>query len=146
MKSKVLLVMTVVIMAVMVAVFYNNGRGSLYPDAKEMEQNLLAKGYEVTVEDAEEGDHLDAHNGDEFIELYWMSDSSYADALEKDLSEKYTDKEYGMHILIGNTENGNTILCCSDKARDDAGIPEDDIGAFDKIIIGLQRWYRHNKK
>ncbi|MBQ1433480.1 MAG: hypothetical protein IIZ09_10325 [Ruminococcus sp.] len=121
MKSKVLLVMTVVIMAVMFAGCYNDGRGTYYPDSTEMVKNLRDKGYEVTVEEVEEGRHLDAQKGDEFIEFYWMKDETYCDKLTDDLKERH-EKIDKLSSTTKSPDFGNIIFCSTKKAMDASGI------------------------
>lgn len=120
--KKISLLIMVVITGILLAGCYNDGRGTYYPNAEEMEKNLISKGYDVTVEDADEGLHLDASKKDEFIEFYWMDSPDELDGLKDKLNERHKEY-YTMSSTTKSEQFGNLIFCVSKKkVMDDAGI------------------------
>lgn len=103
----------------------NKENGTYYPNASEMQKNLEELDYAVSVEDNPDdsyvGTHLYAVKNNEYIEFYWLDDSSFFDKVSEKLETKYPNYEKFVSIKDDN-EFGTLIFCGTELAVEDSGI------------------------
>ena len=120
MKKLFALVMVTVSAALMTAC-YADGRGTYFPDSGEMQRNLTDKGYNVSIEDTDSGEHLMGGKGDTFIEFYWLDSPDDAKGLSDELAAHHANYKE-LRSITNSDEHGNIVFCSNGSAMDDAGI------------------------
>lgn len=111
----------VMITAVLMTGCYADGRGTYFPDSAEMQENLSGKGYDVSVEKTDNGEHLIGDSKDTFIEFYWLDSADDAKTLSDELASRHSDYKE-LRSITNSQEYGNIVFCSNGSAMDDAGI------------------------
>ena len=124
--KKILAVMLASVMICLVfAGCYMDGRGTYYPKIVEMKASLEDKGYTVTTDtikmEDEEINVLKAEKGDEFIDFYRFETDKYVDGYMDEMKKSHSSYDY-LNSVTNDEKHGNIAYCSTKEARDDSGI------------------------
>lgn len=125
MKKIVLLAVAAVMICLVFAGCYMDGRGTYYPDIAEMKDALDDKGYTVTTDtikmEDEEISVLKADKKDEFIVFYRFETDKYVGEYVDEMKKAHSSYDY-LESVTNDEKHGNIAYCSTKKARDHAGI------------------------
>lgn len=125
MKKICAVIIASVMICLVFAGCYMDGRGTYYPDKTEMTENLTKKGYTVTTDTIKKEDEeivvIKAEKGDEFIDFYRFGTDKYVYECMEKMKEDHSKYDH-LCSVTNSKDHGNLAYCSTKKARDNSGI------------------------